>query len=206
MNIVENAVATPAVSTLVAAVQAWNLVETLSSEWNFTVFAPTNTAFDNLPAGTLDSLLKDENIWQLQSILTYHVLPNKLEAWDLKDGQVLSTVQWEDLYVSIRWGKVFINGANVQIADVQSSNGVIHVIDGVILPLSLLDEQQKFKIKAESMLAWKFSKLSLEKQLEVLNMLDSYSDKINESIKNQWDKMKLLEKVTILKNIMLSVQ
>lgn len=133
-NIVENAAGSADHTTLVAAVKAADLAETLSGTGPFTVFAPTNAAFDALPAGTVDNLLKPEMKKDLTGILTYHVVSGKLMAADLKDGQKLKTVEGKDLTVSVKEGKVTINGANVTIADVVSSNGVTHVIDAVLTP------------------------------------------------------------------------
>ena len=133
-NIVENAVGSSDHTTLVAAVKAAGLAETLSGKGPFTVFAPTNEAFDKLPKGTVDNLVKPENKAKLTSILTYHVVAGALKAADLKDGQKLKTVEGEELMVSVKDGKVMINGANVTIADVISSNGVTHVIDAVLMP------------------------------------------------------------------------
>lgn len=133
-NIVENAVGSADHTTLVAAVTAAGLAETLSGAGPFTVFAPTNEAFAKLPAGTVDNLLKPEMKADLTSVLTYHVVPGALKAADLKDGQQLKTVQGKELTVSIKDGKVMIDGATVTIADVISSNGVTHVIDAVVLP------------------------------------------------------------------------
>lgn len=133
-NIVENAIGSADHTTLVAAVKAAGLVETLSGTGPFTVFAPTNEAFAKLPAGAVDNLLKPEMKGDLTSVLTYHVVPGAIKAADLKDGQKLKTVQGKDLLVSIKDGKVMINGAMVTIADVISSNGVTHVIDAVLMP------------------------------------------------------------------------
>jgi len=133
-NIVENAVNSSDHTTLVTAVQAAGLAETLSGTGPFTVFAPTNAAFNKLPTGTVDNLVKPENKEQLTKILTYHVVPGALRAADLKDGQKLKTVQGQELTVKIVNGTVTIDGATVSIADVISSNGVTHVIDGVIMP------------------------------------------------------------------------
>ena len=133
-NIVENAAGSADHTTLVAAVTAAGLAETLSGTGPFTVFAPTNDAFGKLPAGTVESLLKPEMKADLTSILTYHVVPGALKAADLKDGQKLKTVQGNELTVSIKDGKVMIDGAVVTIADVVSSNGVTHVIDAVVTP------------------------------------------------------------------------
>jgi len=138
-DIVDNAAAAKSVSTLVAAVKAAGLVETLKGAGPFTVFAPTNAAFDKLPKGALEGLLKPESKAKLAGVLTYHVVAGRLVAADLKDGQELTTVNGAKLKVTVKDGKVMIgNGkdapATVQIADVISSNGVTHVIDGVILP------------------------------------------------------------------------
>ena len=133
-NIVENAAGSADHTTLVAAVKAASLAETLSGAGPFTVFAPTNEAFAALPAGAVDNLLKPENKKKLQDVLTYHVVSGALKAADLKDGQKLKTVQGEELLVSVKDGKVMIDGANVTIADAVSSNGVTHVIDKVLMP------------------------------------------------------------------------
>ena len=133
-DIVELAASTKDLSTLVAAVKAGELVTTLKGEGPFTVFAPTNAAFDALPEGTLESLLKPENKHKLVKILTYHVVSGKVKAGDLKDGMMAKTVQGKDIKVKISGGKVSINDANVTSADVIAANGVVHVIDKVILP------------------------------------------------------------------------
>merc|ERR1712050_397458 len=133
-NIVELAQSVDDLSTLVAAVVAGDLAETLSSPGPFTVFAPTNEAFGALPAGTLDTLLKPENKDQLVDILTYHVLPAQVLSTDLKPKQVVKTVEGKDLFVSIYKGDVYANKAKVVGADNLASNGVAHIIDGVLLP------------------------------------------------------------------------
>lgn len=133
-NIVENAAGSADHTTLVAAVTAAGLGETLSGAGPFTVFAPTNAAFAALPAGAVDGLLKPESKAKLTSVLTYHVVSGAVKAADLKDGQKIKTVQGEELTVGVKDGKVTINGANVTIADVISSNGVTHVIDAVLMP------------------------------------------------------------------------
>ncbi len=140
-NIVQNAVNSKDHTTLVAAVKAAGLVDTLSSKGPFTVFAPTNAAFGKLPAGTVDTLVKPENKATLTKILTYHVVPGKLNAADLTDGKKLKTVEGEDLTVKHSGGKVWIVDAKggtsaVTIADVNQSNGVIHVVDTVLMPAS----------------------------------------------------------------------
>ncbi len=145
-NIVENAVNSKDHTTLVAAVKAADLVETLSGAGPFTVFAPTNAAFAALPAGTVDNLLKPENKAALQGVLTYHVIAGKLNAKDvaaaIKAGNgkaVVKTVNGQELTISMKGNKVKITDATgasafVTIADVNQSNGVIHVIDHVLLP------------------------------------------------------------------------
>ncbi|MCC2545103.1 fasciclin domain-containing protein [Hymenobacter sp. BT175] len=133
-TIVANASNAPSVSTLVAAVKQAGLVETLSGEGPYTVFGPTNAAFDQLPKGAVAGLMKPESKDKLKGVLTYHVIPGRLLAADLRDGQELTTVQGEKLKVSVKDGKVMVNNATVQIPDVISSNGVTHVIDQVLLP------------------------------------------------------------------------
>ena len=133
-TVVDIAVGSPDHTTLVAAVTAAGLVETLQGAGPFTVFAPTNAAFAALPAGTVEGLLKPAKKAALTGILTYHVVAGAVKAADLKDGQKVKTLQGEELIVSIKEGKVKINGANVVAADLESGNGVVHVIDGVLLP------------------------------------------------------------------------
>lgn len=133
-DVVDIAIGSPDHTTLVAAVQAAGLVETLKGAGPFTIFAPTNTAFAALPAGTVDGLLKPESKAALTNILTYHVVAGSVKAADLKDGQKVKTLQGEELTVSIKDGKVMINGANVTAADLTGSNGVVHVIDAVLMP------------------------------------------------------------------------
>lgn len=134
-NIVELAQATDDLSTLVSAVVAADLAETLSGDGPFTVFAPTNEAFAALPAGTLDDLLKPENKDQLTDILTFHVVAGDVMSSDLQDGQKVTTVQGDQLTVTIKDdGTVMIGDATVVTADVDASNGVVHVIDTVLLP------------------------------------------------------------------------
>jgi uncharacterized surface protein with fasciclin (FAS1) repeats len=133
-TVVAIAVGSPDHSTLVSAVTAAGLVETLSGAGPFTVFAPTNAAFAALPAGTVDNLLKPENKADLTGILTYHVVAGALKAADLTDGQKLKTVNGAELTVSIKDGKVMIDGANVTAADLTAGNGVVHVLDAVVMP------------------------------------------------------------------------
>lgn len=134
-DIVDTAVSAGSFETLVAAVQAAGLVETLQGEGPFTVFAPSDEAFAALPEGTVENLLKPENKEMLVDILTYHVVPGKVMAADLSDNMTASTVQGGDLMIKTEGG-VTVNGVNVVSADVEAANGVIHVIDAVILPPS----------------------------------------------------------------------
>ncbi len=133
-DIVDTAIAAGSFNTLVAAVQAADLVDTLKGEGPFTVFAPTDEAFAALPAGTVDNLLLPENRDQLVAVLTYHVIPGRVMSADIA-GQTLSveTVQGGELEVDATSG-VMVNDATVVTADVEASNGVIHVIDTVLLP------------------------------------------------------------------------
>lgn len=145
-NIVENAVNSKDHTTLVAAVKAAGLVETLQSAGPFTVFAPTNAAFNMLPAGTVDNLLKPENKGKLSAVLTYHVVAGSLDSKDLmtkvkmgNGSTKLKTVQGEELTIMEKGKKLWVkdtkgNVAQVTIKDVYQKNGVIHVIDKVLMP------------------------------------------------------------------------
>ncbi len=134
-DIVDNASNANNVTTLVAAVKAAGLVETLKGPGPFTVFAPTNQAFDKLPAGTVDTLLMPENKDMLTKVLTYHVVSGRYLAKDLRDGQMLTTVEGQMLRVTKNGDRVSINGsAMIETADVISSNGITHVIDSVLMP------------------------------------------------------------------------
>jgi uncharacterized surface protein with fasciclin (FAS1) repeats len=133
-DIVDTAVAAGQFKTLAAALSAAGLVDTLKGDGPFTVFAPTDAAFAKLPAGTVESLLKPENKEKLKAVLTYHVVPAKALAADFKDGEPVKTVNGKDITPSISGGKVMVGDANVVKADVAASNGVIHVIDAVLLP------------------------------------------------------------------------
>ena len=132
-TIVEVASGNPDFSTLVAAVSAADLAETLGAEGPYTVFAPTNEAFEALPAGLLDELLKPKNKEVLTQILTYHVVAGEVMSSDIEPGDV-PTVEGEDLTIAVTDGTVTVNGATVEAADVEASNGVIHVIDEVLVP------------------------------------------------------------------------
>ena len=135
-DIVDTAVGAGQFNTLVAAVQAAGLVETLKGKGPFTVFAPTDEAFAKLPAGTVDSLLKPENKDQLVAVLTYHVVPGKIMSGDIAGKTATpTTVQGQALNVDATKG-VMVNDAEVISADIETSNGVIHVIDAVLLPKS----------------------------------------------------------------------
>ncbi len=132
-DIVDTAVGAGTFGTLVAAVEAAGLVETLKGEGPFTVFAPTDEAFAALPAGTVENLLKPENKDQLIAILTYHVVAGKVMSTDLTDDMKAATVQGGEITIDLDNG-VMVNDATVTAADIEASNGVIHVIDKVILP------------------------------------------------------------------------
>ena len=134
-DIVDTAVAAGSFNTLVAAVKAAGLVDTLKSDGPFTVFAPTDEAFAKLPAGTLEGLLKPENKDQLAAILTYHVVSGDVRAKDVVTLNSAKTVQGSDITITVQNGAVILNGnSNVITTDIKTSNGVIHVIDTVILP------------------------------------------------------------------------
>jgi uncharacterized surface protein with fasciclin (FAS1) repeats len=133
-DIVDLAVQTEFLSTLVAAVKAGDLVDVLKGDGPFTVFAPTNEAFAKLPAGTVENLLKPENKAQLVAVLTYHVVAGKVYSKDLKNGMKAKTVQGGDVTITLKDGKAMVNNATVSTADIEASNGVVHVIDTVILP------------------------------------------------------------------------
>lgn len=133
-TIPENAMNAKNLTTLVAAVKAAGLVETLSSAGPFTVFAPTNDAFGKLPDGTVDNLLKEENKDKLTSVLTYHVVPGRYMAKDLKNGMTLKTVNGETVKITRKGKTIMVNDAKVQVADVVDKNGVSFVIDKVLLP------------------------------------------------------------------------
>jgi uncharacterized surface protein with fasciclin (FAS1) repeats len=138
-NIVENAVHSKDHTTLVAAVKAAGLVDTLEGPGPFTVFAPTNAAFGKLPKGTVETLVKPENKATLTKILTYHVVPGRLEASDLTDGKKLTTVEGDVLTVQNTGGSISIVDAKggvskVTIPNVNQSNGVIHVVNTVLMP------------------------------------------------------------------------
>ena len=133
-DIVDVAVAAGEFNTLAAALDAADLVDTLKSDGPFTVFAPTDEAFAALPEGTVESLLQPENRDQLVWILTYHVVPGKVTAADVVELDKAATVNGADIAIRVNDGNVRINDATVVTADIAASNGVIHVIDSVILP------------------------------------------------------------------------
>jgi uncharacterized surface protein with fasciclin (FAS1) repeats len=134
MDIVDTAVSAGSFSTLVAAVEAAGLAETLKGDGPFTVFAPTDDAFAKLPEGTVEDLLKPENIDKLKGILTYHVVPGKVMAADVVKLDTATTVNGKNITISQKDGAVFIDDAKVVKTDIEASNGVIHVIDMVIMP------------------------------------------------------------------------
>jgi len=121
-------------TTLVAALKQADLVTSLSNAGPFTVFAPTNAAFDKLPAGTIDGLMKDDKKEDLQNILQYHVALGGLKEGDFKDGQILGMANGDNLTLTVKDGKVTLNSSAQIIATIPASNGIIYVIDGVLLP------------------------------------------------------------------------
>ncbi|CAF3497718.1 unnamed protein product [Rotaria sp. Silwood2] len=133
-NVVQIAAGSKDHSTLVAAVKAAELVDVLSNAGPFTVFAPTNAAFDKLPAGTVDGLLKAEKKNDLADILQYHVYVGSLSAESLQDGQTLGMVNGGTVKITKKDGKIVLNGTATIVASIPASNGIIHVIDGVLLP------------------------------------------------------------------------
>lgn len=135
-DIVKIAMASKDHSTLVAALKQADLVTSLSNAGPFTVFAPVNAAFDKLPAGTLESLMKDDKKAYLQNILQYHVAVAVLKADSFTDGQVIGMVNGDNVTVSVKNGKVMLNNSATIIASIPASNGIIHVIDAVLLPPS----------------------------------------------------------------------
>ena len=134
MDIVDTAVAAGDFQTLAAALAAADLVGTLKGEGPFTVFAPTDAAFAKLPAGTVDSLLKAENLDQLTAILTYHVVPGAVTAEQVVGLTEAATVNGQSIDISLSGETVMVDDATVIVTDIMATNGVIHVIDGVILP------------------------------------------------------------------------
>jgi len=132
-DIVDTAVAAGSFTTLTAAIEAAELVDTLKGDGPFTVFAPTDDAFAALPEGTVDTLLADPK-GDLTQILTYHVVPGKVMSTDITDGMTATTVQGEDITFTIKDGSVYVNDAMVVTADIETSNGVIHVINAVLIP------------------------------------------------------------------------
>lgn len=133
-DVVKVAVGSPDHTTLVAAVKQGELVTALSNAGPFTVFAPTNAAFDKLPAGTVDGLMKDDKKADLQNILQYHVTTSSLKADFLFDGMTIGMVNGDNVTVSVKDGKIMLNGSATIVASVPASNGMVHVIDAVLLP------------------------------------------------------------------------
>ncbi|UCG89450.1 MAG: fasciclin domain-containing protein [Gemmatimonadota bacterium] len=135
-DIVATAISAGQFNTLVAAVKAAGLVEVLQGDGPFTVFAPTDEAFAKLPEGTIEDLLKPENKEKLKAVLTYHVVPGRVLAKDVAGIKSAKTVQGQSLKVSIKDGTAMIDNAKIVATDIEASNGVIHVIDAVVLPQS----------------------------------------------------------------------
>ncbi len=133
-DIVDTARSSGSFNTLVAALQAADLTETMKGDGPFTVFAPTDEAFNRLPAGTVEDLLKPENKAKLQSILTYHVVPGKVMSWDAVKMSSAKTVNGQSFKISKSGDGLMVDDARVTKADIKASNGVIHVIDKVIMP------------------------------------------------------------------------
>lgn len=133
-NIVDTAIAAGSFNTLVKAVQAADLTATLEGKGPFTVFAPTDQAFAKLPAGTVKSLLKPENKEKLRAILTYHVVAGELNAAQVAKLHAVKTVEGAELKIVVKNGSVMVDNAKVVQADIHASNGIIHVIDAVMLP------------------------------------------------------------------------
>jgi uncharacterized surface protein with fasciclin (FAS1) repeats len=133
-DVVKVAVGSKDHTTLVAALKQAELVTSLSNAGPFTVFAPTNAAFDKLPAGTVDGLMKDDKKADLQNILQYHVTTSSLKADFLTDGMTLGMVNGDNINISVKDGKIILNGSATIVASVPASNGMIHIIDGVLLP------------------------------------------------------------------------
>ena len=133
-DVVKVAVGSKDHTTLVAALKQAELVSALSNAGPFTVFAPTNEAFDKLPAGTVDGLMKDDKKADLQNILQYHVTLSALKTDFFQDGQTLSMVNGDNVTISVKDGKVMLNNSATIIASIQASNGMVHVIDAVLLP------------------------------------------------------------------------
>ena len=155
LDIVDLAVANGSFETLVAAVQAAGLVETLKGEGPFTVFAPTDEAFAKLPEGTLETLLLPENKQMLTDILLYHVVPGSVPAADVSDGLIADSALGTSLFFKVDMGKVYINEAEIVVTDIKTTNGIIHVIDTVILPKDIVDAAvfNKFETLAAALTA-----------------------------------------------------
>lgn len=133
-DVVKIAIGSKDHTTLVAAIKQAELVTSLSNSGPFTVFAPVNAAFDKLPAGTVDGLMKDDKKSDLQNILQYHVAVGVLKKENFTDGQKIGMVNGDDVIVSIKDGKLMLNNSATIVASIPASNGIIHVIDGVLLP------------------------------------------------------------------------
>jgi len=133
-DIVKVAVGSPDHTTLVSALKQADLVDVLANPGPFTVFAPTNEAFNKLPKGALDDLMKSEKKGELQNILQYHVTTSSLKADYFKDGQTIGMVNGDNITISVKNGKIVLNNSATIVASVQASNGMVHIIDAVLLP------------------------------------------------------------------------
>lgn len=133
-TVVEIASASPDHTTLVTAISEAGMIPTLNDDGPYTIFAPTNEGFEALPEGTVENLLKEENKEKLQDILKYHVVSGEIMAADLEDGKEITTVHGNKLKVSIRDSKVYVNDAQITGANMEGKNGVVHIIDAVLLP------------------------------------------------------------------------
>ena len=133
-DIVKVAVGSPDHTTLVSALKQADLVDVLANPGPFTVFAPTNEAFDKLPKGTLDQLMKAEKKADLQNILQYHVTTSSLKADYFKDGQTIGMVNGDNITISVKDGKIVLNNSATIVGSVQASNGMVHIVDAVLLP------------------------------------------------------------------------
>ena len=164
--------------TLVAAVVAADLVDTLSSEWPFTVFAPVDDAFANLPAGTVDTLLNPENIDMLRSILTYHVLPGNITAAHLKNGLMADTVQGDSVVFQHTNDAWYINNSKIVATDIMAGNGVVHIIDTVIMPTMTVSDsiQAVYELRVG---------MTEADEMKVDKVLAKYAD----MRKDMWDKL-----------------
>ncbi|KUG07578.1 fasciclin domain-containing protein [Solirubrum puertoriconensis] len=133
-TLAQNAAASPEFSQLAQAAKQTGIAENLGGDGPYTIFAPTNAAFDKLPYGAMAGLLKPESKENLTGVVNYHIIQSRLLAMDLRDGQELTTMNGQKVKIGVQGGKITVNGANVTTSDVVSSNGIMHVIDKVLLP------------------------------------------------------------------------